>query len=165
MMKSCDLVVCDYNYIFDPRIRWQERLDDPKHKYTLLVDEAHNLAERSRSMFSAIIDSKQIEDLKAILPQATAEADDPSLVSVLASLTELEELLNSYRNVLAEDVSETNREDFVKRHQELGLFFTQNFFATHVIPPRLESCVARLNFKLMQFFEFFRDFLSERQLT
>jgi|LSQX01.1.fsa_nt_gb DNA excision repair protein ERCC-2 len=158
LMKSCDLVVCDYNYIFDPRIRWQERLDDPKHKYTLLVDEAHNLAERSRSMFSAIIDSKQIEDLKAILPQATAEADDPSLVSVLASLTELEELLNSYRNVLAEDVSETNREDFVKRHQELGLFFTQNFFATHVIPPRLESCVARLNFKLMQFFEFFRDF-------
>ena len=84
-MDSCDLVICDYNYIFDPQIRWKDRLDDPKHRYTLLVDEAHNLAERSRSMFSAILESKQLEELKAIVSLA-ALPEDPGLRLVLSAL-------------------------------------------------------------------------------
>lgn len=157
LMDSCDLVICDYNYVFDPRIRWSERLDDPKHKYTLLVDEAHNLAERSRSMFSAIIESRQIEELKAILPQASI-ADDPNLKGVLAVLEEVETLFDSYSKALDENAGDNVKEAFIKEHQGLDLFFTQNFYATRKIPPSLESCIYRLNSKLQQFFEYFRDF-------
>lgn len=49
-----DAVICDYNYFFDPRVkmqRWSEH-----HKDTvLLIDEAHNLVDRARGMFSASI--------------------------------------------------------------------------------------------------------------
>ncbi len=157
LMDSCDLVICDYNYIFDPRIRWSDKLDDSKHRYTLLVDEAHNLAERSRSMFSAIIESKQLEQLKSILQQVTVP-DDPSLKEVLVAIEELETLLNSYSKALSNDAGDDVKEAFVKEHQSLGLFFTNNFYATRKIPPRLQSCIPRLNFKLQQFFEYFREF-------
>lgn len=50
---NCDVIICDYNYVFNPRVRWSDHLDDTKQKYTLLVDEAHNLARRSNEMFSA----------------------------------------------------------------------------------------------------------------
>lgn len=157
LMNSCDLVICDYNYIFDPRIRWQSRLDDPKHMYTLLVDEAHNLAERSRSMFSAVIESKQIAELKRILPLATVP-DDPALKGIITAIEEVEALIESYSKALEENVSDDVKTAFVKEHQTLGLFLTQNFYATRKIPPRLESGISRLNFKLIHFFEYFRDF-------
>ncbi len=52
---GCDVVICDYNYVFNPRVRWSNHLDDTKLNYTLLVDEAHNLARRSNEMFSAAL--------------------------------------------------------------------------------------------------------------
>lgn len=55
LLSTCDTVICDYNYIFNPRVRWSDRLDDDSARYTLLVDEAHNLARRSREMFSAFL--------------------------------------------------------------------------------------------------------------
>ena len=55
LLSTCDTVICDYNYIFNPRVRWSDRLDDDNARYTLLVDEAHNLARRSREMFSAFL--------------------------------------------------------------------------------------------------------------
>ncbi|MFC7062501.1 helicase C-terminal domain-containing protein [Halobacillus seohaensis] len=50
-----DIVICDYNYIFDPRVSLKRLLPEHKKKTTLLVDEAHNLVERARSMYSATI--------------------------------------------------------------------------------------------------------------
>ena len=112
-MDSCDLVICDYNYIFDPQIRWKDRLDDPKHRYTLLVDEAHNLADRSRSMFSSVLETKQIEELKTILSQATV-AEDPTLKAVLSALEELEAFLASYDKALDENVTDSVKEAFTR---------------------------------------------------
>lgn len=157
LMDSCDLVICDYNYIFDPQIRWKDRLDDSKHKYTLLVDEAHNLAERSRSMFSSVLESKQIIELKTILSQATG-ADDPALKSVFSAMEELEAFFDFYDKALNENAADSVRETFSRNNQELGLFLTDNFSATRKMPPRLESCISYLNSKLFQFFEYFRDF-------
>lgn len=63
LLPTTDAVICDYNYIFNPRVRFQDFLDDPKHRYTLLVDEAHNLARRSREMFSAILQKTAVQTL------------------------------------------------------------------------------------------------------
>ena len=52
MLPWADLVVCDFNYVFDPLVR-MNALQDQRHRRALLVDEAHNLSDRARAMYSA----------------------------------------------------------------------------------------------------------------
>ena len=52
----CDAIICDYNYVFDPNVRLKRFFGDGrKTDNILLVDEAHNLVDRAREMFSASI--------------------------------------------------------------------------------------------------------------
>ena len=51
-----DDIVCDYNYVFDPNVYLKRFFQEGvKGEYIFLVDEAHNLVERSRKMYSAEI--------------------------------------------------------------------------------------------------------------
>jgi DNA excision repair protein ERCC-2 len=53
-----DIVIGDYNYAFDPKSRLYRYFGDfVTQKYVLLIDEAHNLVERARDMFSASLES------------------------------------------------------------------------------------------------------------
>ncbi|SDN30093.1 Rad3-related DNA helicase [Fictibacillus solisalsi] len=49
---GADAVVCDYNYVFDPRVSLKRFFEEQKKQSALLVDEAHNLVDRGRAMFS-----------------------------------------------------------------------------------------------------------------
>lgn len=49
----CDFIIADYNYAFDPSVRLQRHFQDRAAAQVLLVDEAHNLVDRSRDMHSA----------------------------------------------------------------------------------------------------------------
>ncbi|RHW42082.1 ATP-dependent DNA helicase [Neobacillus notoginsengisoli] len=59
-----DIIICDYNYIYDPRISLKRLVDEKKKKSVLLVDEAHNLPDRAREMFSASLSKKTFLQLK-----------------------------------------------------------------------------------------------------
>jgi Rad3-related DNA helicase len=48
-----DCIICDYNYVFDPRAHLRRFFADSRGDYVFLIDEAHNLVDRSREMFSA----------------------------------------------------------------------------------------------------------------
>ncbi|MBD8068760.1 ATP-dependent DNA helicase [Bacillus sp. PS06] len=48
-----DAIICDYNYIFDPKVSLKRFFDEHKKQTALLIDEAHNLVDRAREMFSA----------------------------------------------------------------------------------------------------------------
>lgn len=51
-----DAVICDYNYVFDPRAHLKRYFSEGKKgKYLFLIDEAHNLVERGREMYSATL--------------------------------------------------------------------------------------------------------------
>lgn len=50
---ASDGIISDYNYVFDPHISLMRLLEEHKRKGVVLVDEAHNLVERGRDMFSA----------------------------------------------------------------------------------------------------------------
>ncbi|MBE0701402.1 MAG: PD-(D/E)XK nuclease family protein, partial [Acholeplasmataceae bacterium] len=50
-----DVLVCDYNYVFDPRTHLIRYFDETNYKPLLLVDEAHNLISRSRDMYSSTL--------------------------------------------------------------------------------------------------------------
>lgn len=55
-----DLVVCDYNYAFDPIIYLRRFFDDSIDRYSFLVDESHNLIDRGRDMYTSVISTSQI---------------------------------------------------------------------------------------------------------
>ncbi|MBQ7821835.1 MAG: ATP-dependent DNA helicase [Clostridia bacterium] len=56
----CELVICDYNYLFDPIVFFRRYFINGGD-YIFLVDEAHNLGDRARSMYSHSVKSRDIE--------------------------------------------------------------------------------------------------------
>lgn len=51
-----DAVICDYNYLFDPHVYLKRFFGEgAAGNYVFLVDEAHNLLERGREMYSAVL--------------------------------------------------------------------------------------------------------------
>lgn len=60
-----DAVICDYNYVFDPNVRLKRFFSEGiKGEYLFLIDEAHNLVERGREMFSASLCKEDFLELK-----------------------------------------------------------------------------------------------------
>lgn len=59
-----DIIICDYNYLFDPLVYLKRYFDEDASKNIVLVDETHNLVERGRSMYSAIINSYSFNKMK-----------------------------------------------------------------------------------------------------
>jgi len=51
----CDTVICDYNYVFDPIVYLKRFFGERKEDYLFLIDEAHNLVDRAREMYSAVL--------------------------------------------------------------------------------------------------------------
>ena len=65
-----DLIVCDYNYAFDPKAYLRRFFLEQTGDYTFLVDEAHNLVDRSREMFSAELRKQPFLDLRRQVKEA-----------------------------------------------------------------------------------------------
>lgn len=68
-----DLIICDYNYVFDPRAYLRRFFADGSGRYVFLVDEAHNLVDRGRTMFSADLRKAGVLALKRRLGQGQQE--------------------------------------------------------------------------------------------
>ncbi len=63
-----DGIICDYNYVFDPNARLKRYFGDSvTGGYIFLVDEAHNLVNRAREMFSASLHKEDFLQVKRIL--------------------------------------------------------------------------------------------------
>jgi DNA excision repair protein ERCC-2 len=59
-----DVIVCDYNYVFDPKAYLRRHFQDGSGEYAFLVDEAHNLVDRARDMFSAALVGDEVRDVR-----------------------------------------------------------------------------------------------------
>ena len=63
-----DGVICDYNYAFDPTSKLKRFFaEGTKSDYIFLIDEAHNLVERGRDMFSATLVKEEILKVRQLL--------------------------------------------------------------------------------------------------
>ncbi len=71
-----DAVICDYNYLFDPTVHLKRFFDGEKKKYCLLIDEAHNLVERAREMYSAELIKEDILSAKIACKDDSGEEND-----------------------------------------------------------------------------------------
>ncbi len=78
MLPWVDIVIADFNYVFDPLVQLSYFRADTRRKL-LLVDELHNLLDRARSMYSASISRKQIK-------QVLASENNRDLTSALSRL-------------------------------------------------------------------------------
>lgn len=70
---AADAVICDYNYIFDPRVSLKRLFEEQKKQTVLLIDEAHNLVDRAREMYSAELHESDFLHIKLDAAKAIAE--------------------------------------------------------------------------------------------
>lgn len=65
MSLFSDAVICDYNYVFDPHVYLRRFFSEGiRGEYIFLIDEAHNLVERGRDMYSAVLCKEDFLALK-----------------------------------------------------------------------------------------------------
>ncbi|CAI3333836.1 ATP-dependent DNA helicase [Enterococcus cecorum] len=64
-----DVIVCDYNYLFDPQVYLKRFFELEETDSYFLVDEGHNLISRAREMYSKALSLQLIKDFKKLLPK------------------------------------------------------------------------------------------------
>lgn len=116
---AVDCVICDYNYVFDPRVYLKRFFMFNGGNYAFLIDEAHNLVDRAREMFSAELAKKPILDLKkatkAALPaiSKSLNAINTYLIKMRKQCEPTEEVLRSERlfdnSVVSADLDSTSQ--------------------------------------------------------
>ncbi|UOQ45198.1 ATP-dependent DNA helicase [Halobacillus salinarum] len=139
-----DVIIGDYNYVFDPRVSLKRLLPEHKKKTVLLVDESHNLVERAREMYSASITSNDYEvieqewsdkadtlvkaakaiarDLTFLIPDTEGKTDF-TLEAIPGALEENLERFIDYAELELKEEAVEERSEFL-----LDLYFTtQNF--------------------------------------
>ncbi|GAA3410451.1 ATP-dependent DNA helicase [Paenibacillus hodogayensis] len=80
---AADAVICDYNYVYDPRISLKRLLEEQKRQTAILADEAHNLVDRAREMYSAVLAKAPFLELK----RQTREAN-PALYAAVKAIND-----------------------------------------------------------------------------
>jgi Rad3-related DNA helicase len=69
-----DAIICDYNYVFDPNVYLRRFFSDNRpNDYVFLVDEAHNLVERAREMYSGTLYKDSFLEVKRIVKDKNAK--------------------------------------------------------------------------------------------
>ncbi len=137
-----DAVICDYNYVFDPNAHLRRFFGEGnKGAYLFLIDEAHNLVERGRKMYSAEIykeDFLKIKRLVRIRDGKLAGRLEECNRQLLALKRECEgcQVLNSVSHIYLKLVSlMTEMERFLEeckeeeiRKEMLELYFSVRMF-------------------------------------
>ena len=75
LSEFCDIIICDYNYAFDPSVYFRRYFSESgrREKYAFLVDEAHNLADRARDMYSATVRYSELVELREAVSPVSDE--------------------------------------------------------------------------------------------
>lgn len=84
-----DCIIGDYNYVFDPSVYLRRFFDNVVEPYLFLVDEAHNLPDRARAMYSAELDKQAVVALRQSLK--------PHLPDLAKTLNEINQVLLAQR--------------------------------------------------------------------
>lgn len=77
MSLFSDAIICDYNYVFDPRVYLKRFFADgmSRRDYVFLIDETHNLLDRGREMYSASLYKNAFLAAKRLLKEAAPKVE------------------------------------------------------------------------------------------
>ena len=69
LTEFSDCIICDYNYVFDPGVALRHFFGEGKKQgeYIFLVDEAHNMVDRARDMYSALMSLRVLSRMKLLV--------------------------------------------------------------------------------------------------
>ncbi|HKM33943.1 MAG TPA: ATP-dependent DNA helicase [Lachnospiraceae bacterium] len=105
MSLFADAVIGDYNYVFDPHVYLKRFFGDSvQGDYIFLVDEAHNLLERGRDMYSAVLVKEDFLKLKRNIAEADGEGNIAGLKDTPSSR------LKEYGPKIIRQLEKCNRE-------------------------------------------------------
>lgn len=122
LIEQADVVVCDYNYIFDPYVGLKAFQQEADYgDCVLIVDEAHNLVDRGRGYYSQEIGRKSIDAVRNHLHGRNCRVDGWEELMILLEdhLSELAEVLDDAApGVPAQALCEPDRELFLEQRVE-----------------------------------------------
>ncbi len=139
-----DAIVCDYNYAFDPEASLKRFFaEDKKNDYIFLIDEAHNLLERARDMYSAELLKEKFLSVKKLVAPLSKKLEkqlDACNKSALSFKRECDDFtvwenVDDLYNILLracsafEDFLDNYPGGFEGRDEVLDLFFDMRRFA------------------------------------
>ena len=137
LVRWSDVVVGDYNYYFDVSALLHALTVASQWRVSVLVDEAHNLVERARMMYSAELNQSVLAALRRFAP--------PSLIKSLARLH------RAWR-----DLRKNSQQDPDARYQVLaavpGRFLLALQQLTSAITDELEAQPNRVDSRLQDFY-------------
>lgn len=87
-----DAIICDYNYAFDPDVRLRRYFGEGEAgEYFLLIDEAHNLVNRAREMFSCEVVKEDFLEVRKLLKER------PDLEKLVKRINKVNSVLLEYK--------------------------------------------------------------------
>lgn len=85
----CDVVICDYNYLFDPLVHLKRFFDEGKKPYFVLIDEAHNLSDRTKDMYTVALDRNVFIELQKSFRKVRSISVKRALKKVLIDIDDV----------------------------------------------------------------------------
>lgn len=137
-----DAVICDYNYVFDPNVYLRRFfMSDKQEDYVFLIDEAHNLVDRAREMYSAVLLKddflivkrlikdgnskliKQLDQCNKDLLKLKRECDEFEVITEIDGfIMHLMGLMTEYETYLQEYRGDEGREELSKLYLDIRHF-------------------------------------------
>jgi DNA excision repair protein ERCC-2 len=150
----CEIIICDYNYAFDPRVKLERFFGQDCRTQLLLVDEAHNLPARSREMFSSALDSDMLTAAQSVV-RGQSPALERSLGAVQAYMTLLAQALGG---------NDPGFDQVEKGAAKNTVMIAEKFRAMRELPATLLSHLGRFGFLCRQFLDQHPDLTGRRSL-
>ena len=147
-----DAVICDYNYVFDPHVSRRSLISENASKSSIyLIDEAHNLLDRAREMYSADLCREDFRKPKSIFKNCSKkvfssirrcdaalrelskkEADDEEPAMTVKGVTFYDDIDSVYHPLfrMLERMTDylTDHEEFDEREEILEFYFKASHF-------------------------------------
>lgn len=97
-----DFTICDYNYFYDPRVSLKREFSEENNETVVLIDEAHNLTDRAREMYSAELLKSEFLDLSRPL-KGNFDKEYKAIRNVNAALLELANKNGDNQNIVIDE--------------------------------------------------------------
>ena len=123
-----DFLVCDYNYVFHPISYLRRFFDAPDKTYKIfaLVDEAHNLIDRSRDMYSAVFYSSGYEILKKEIKDYKSDKLKKIIKKINADLKLFKQFDFSRGEILLEAIDSQFMNNLTSLRNEVNILEAEN---------------------------------------
>ena len=92
----CDIVICDYNYLFDPIVYLKRYFELSKTNYVALIDETHNLVDRSREMYSTSLNLEEFLEVQKKFRRFKHTKFKRSLKKIIVYLSDIKDCDDEY---------------------------------------------------------------------